>query len=302
MRKWLNNNFGFTKKEYNGLIALVFIISILQVAPYVYNGLKINPSNNPETQTAIQKLSIVNQENIRNNVGYYIEEKENKITKKLFVFDPNTIDLEHWQALGLSLKQAQSILNYRNKGGKFYKAEDLQKMYAISPQMYNRLLPYIDIEHAAYLNTYTKQFDKEEVVKYEKKALPIIEINTADSTKLEEIKGIGAAFAKRILKYRERLGGFYKKEQLLEVYGIDTLKYNEIQNQITVNPLVVKKININNAIVTDFKGHPYLTYKQVNAILQYKKQHGNYNSIADFKNILILTPQNIERIAPYIVF
>jgi len=100
-------------------------------------------------------------------------------------------------------------VNYTNKGGKFYKAEDLQKMYTISPKMYRKLFPFVNIENQA--SHYPKKdfgFEKKE---YVKKPPTIIDINTADSAQLDEIKGVGGTFANRILKYRERLGGFHKK-------------------------------------------------------------------------------------------
>ncbi|RZJ80960.1 MAG: hypothetical protein EOO20_25560, partial [Chryseobacterium sp.] len=127
-------------------------------------------------------------------------------------------------------------------------------------------------------------------------------INTADSAQLDEIKGIGGTFAKRILKYRERLGGFYKKEQLMEVYGLDSAKYDEIRDQITLSRIALRIVNINTAQFNDLKSNPYLSYKQINAIIQYRKQHGNYNNPSDLKKIVILNQKIIDQITPYISF
>ncbi|WP_316796502.1 ComEA family DNA-binding protein [Pedobacter agri] len=202
--------------------------------------------------------------------------------------------------MGLSRKQAQSIVNYTNKGGKFYKAEDLQKMYTISPEMYKKLIPYVRIENQT--SNYPKREFTYEKKEYVKKPLVIVDINTADSAQLDEIKGIGGTFANRILKYRERLGGFYKKEQLMEVYGLDSTRYEEIKNQITISTVSLKVVNLNTAQFNDLKGNPYLSYKQINAIIQYRKQHGNYSSLADLKKIAILNQQVIDKITPYISF
>lgn len=173
-------------------------------------------------------------------------------------------------------------------------------MYTISPDMYEALLPYVEIKNQPF--AYSKKDFQYEKKEYVKKAMIIVDINNADSSKLDEIKGIGPAFANRIIKYRERLGGFYKKEQLLEVYGLDSVKYAEIKDQISINPSSIKTININTADFNALKSSPYLSYKQINAIIQYRKQHGNYNSISDLKKIVILTPQILDKIAPYIVF
>jgi competence protein ComEA len=302
MKNWLNNYFGFTKREYNGLLVLMVILLLISVLPYVYSTFWVKQTLiSNEEQVAIQKLILVNQQepNYYAKMRNQVEDSEATPPTTLFKFDPNVIDVTDWQKLGLSVKQAQSIINYRNKGGKFYKPEDLKKMYTISSKKFEQLAPYIAIE-----NTNTK-YIKQEYAKqapYVKKELVIVEINSADTLQLDEIKGVGAAFARRIAKYRDKLGGFYKKEQLLEVFGLDSIKFNEIKDQIKIDVSNLKRININTAEFDDLKNHPYLKYKQINAIVQYRKQHGKYNDIADLKKVAILTPQIIQNLAPYLIF
>ncbi|MFZ4102277.1 MAG: ComEA family DNA-binding protein, partial [Sphingobacterium thalpophilum] len=128
------------------------------------------------------------------------------------------------------------------------------------------------------------------------------EINAADSLELERIRGIGPAFALRIIKFRRRLGGFYRKEQLLEVYGMDSLKYDQLKDQIQVNTGLVRRLNINTFTFEEIRHHPYLTYKQMNAIIQYRTQHGLYKSIDDLRKIAILNEEIIRKIEPYFSF
>jgi len=300
MKAWLNKHFGFSKSEFNGLLLLIILIATIRSIPIFYNLYRYDVPYTADMLTAIQKISFEDEQREYYNSSY-LKKYESRAVAKLFYFDPNTIDVEAWQTLGLSPKQAQSIVNYRNKGGHFYKAHDLQKMYTISPQMYQKLLPYVRIESQFEQSSFKNYapYDKKE---YIKKPLAIIEINQADSAQLNEIKGIGPAFAMRILTYRERLGGFYKKEQLMEVYGLDSVKFNEIKDQIVINASVVKKINVNQAVFDDFKKCPYLTYKQMNAIIQYRKQHGSYGGFADLKNVAILDAQTLDKIMPYISF
>jgi competence ComEA-like helix-hairpin-helix protein len=299
MRIWLNKYFGFSKGEFNGLLLLILIIAVLKAIPIIYAYTRPIEKDDSSLLTQIQKITVADEKyasNLRDRIENYSPEK----TARLFNFDPNTLDADGWQTLGLSPKQAKAIINYTSKGGKFYKPQDLQKMYTISPEMYKKILPYVKIADRE-LNTSKKYipFEKKE---YVKKAPVIVDINQADSAKLDEIKGIGAAFAKRIIKYRERLGGFYKKEQLMEVYGLDSIKYTEIKDQISISNVPLKTININTAVFDDLKRNPYLSYKQINAIIQYRKQHGNYSNIADLKKIAILNQQVIDKIAPYISF
>ncbi|TCD11184.1 hypothetical protein EZ449_06750 [Pedobacter frigidisoli] len=299
MRIWLNKHFGFNKSEFNGLLALVFIIILLKTIPIIYYSYQTIEKDDPNLLSQIKKIEVTDQENFHKTRDR-IESSQPLKKAQLFNFDPNSLSIDGWQSLGLSFKQAQSIVNYTKKGGKFYKSEDLQKMYTISPEMYQKLLPYVKIENQP--SGYTKKdftFEKKE---YVKKSPVIVDINKADSAQLEEIKGIGGAFATRILKYRERLGGFYKKEQLMEVYGLDSIKYGEIKDQISMSSITLKTVNINTAQFNDLKTNPYLSYKQINAIIQYRKQHGNYTNPGDLKKILIINQQIIDKITPYISF
>ena len=299
MRIWLNKYFGFSKSEFNGLIILLFILLLLKIVPYLYIYLKPVEKDSPHLLAQIQKIKLTDDRN------FNPEEEANvlvsaKRAENLFKFDPNMLNIEGWKSLGLSFKQAKSIVNYTSKGGKFYKPEDLKKMYVISPDRYMKLMPYVQIEKNITAYPHVDVVYEKKV--YLKKPLQIIDINTADSAQLDEVKGIGGAFATRILKYRERLGGFYKKEQLMEVYGLDSVKYNEIKDQLSISTVALKSININTAVFTDLKANPYLSYKQINAIIQYRKQHGNYTHISDLKKIVILNQKVIDQIAPYLSF
>jgi competence protein ComEA len=129
-----------------------------------------------------------------------------------------------------------------------------------------------------------------------------IELNAADSAQLTRVHGIGASFAIRIVRYRNRIGGFYKKDQLKEVYGLDSAKYTEIKDQLTVNPSAVVKININTISFASLRQSPYLSYKQASAIIEYRNQHGKYNSMEDVSNVAIITPETLRQIEPYLKF
>jgi len=172
-------------------------------------------------------------------------------------------------------------------------------MYTISPELYRKLLPFVQIKESA--STTAKSFVPFEKKAYVKKTV-IVDINTADSAQLDEIKGIGGTFAKRIIKYRERLGGFYKTEQLMEVYGLDEQKYAEIKDQISISRVGLKTININTAVFNDLKSNPYLSFKQINATIQYRRQHGNYSGVDDLKKVVLLSQEVIDKITPYISF
>ena len=219
-----------------------------------------------------------------------------------FEFDPNGLSDQNWLQLGLSVKQIKVIRNYELKGGRFFKREDLKRIYSISPEQYKLLEPYVRINNAP-LNNDSKTFGtnpKPADITLRKSA-SILELNSADSIALECVRGIGPAFASRIIRFRKRLGGFYHKEQLLEVYGMDTVKYNQLKDLIRVDTALITKINLNTFTFDEIKRFPYLTYKQMNAIIQFRLQHGMFKSIDELMKIAILNEEIIRKIEPYIV-
>ena len=129
-----------------------------------------------------------------------------------------------------------------------------------------------------------------------------VEINTVDSAQLTRVHGIGPSFANRILTYRRKLGGFATKQQLKEVYGLDAEKYAEISNEIRVDASRIKRISVNAVDFEHLRRFPYLSYKQANAVIQYRVQHGDYRSLNDMRDIALLNDEILRKIAPYISF
>jgi len=298
VRKLLNTYFGISRSEYNGLLALVLLIAVIAAIPHVYEILVPDTKATDHSRPAVMKIPADSGK--KRHYPGTVKDARNQIRQTLFVFDPNTIGAEAWQSLGLSARQAAVIINYRKKGGKFRKAEDLQKMYTISDKIYRQLLPYVSISSGDTASPVKRSYAQKP--EHKKQVLNVVEVNLADSAALLEIRGVGPAFASRIIKYRERIGGFHKKEQLMEVFGLDSLKFNEIKSQVIIDTARLRKIFINAAVIGDFKNHPYIKYKQANALIQYRKQHGDFRNIADLSKVLILDAETINRIAPYLNF
>lgn len=299
MKKWLDI-FCFSRQEFNGLLVLICLIGVIMLVPPVYRLMKPDPQITVAEKRALLKLAMRERDKKKYIQRYKRTAGRNwqKEKTNLFIFDPNTIGQAEWVRLGLSSRQARAILNYRAKGGRFKQTDDLKKMYTISGQMFERLAPYVRIADKTP-DIVFKPYPK---TSYRKAEMELVELNGADTTELDKIKGIGRVFANRIVKYRERIGGFCKKEQLMEVFGLDSVKYNEIKGQVVVDLLRLKKININTAEFNDLKNHPYIRYKQINALIQYRKQHGNYSNIADLYKVAILNQETIDRLAPYLEF
>lgn len=209
-----------------------------------------------------------------------------------FPFNPNGLPEEKWKEIGLSDRQIRIIKNFEAKGGKFYKKEDLQKVYGISEVDYQVLEPFIQIPEA----------------KYEKKTFTainnspptrVIEINSADSSTLLAVKGIGPFFARRIIKYRDRLGGFERKEQLLEVYGMDSNRYFSILPHISVDSTLIRKVNLNTATFKDLIKNPYIDFYLAGAIMKYRNKKGKFSTLQELMYINLISEDIYRKISPY---
>lgn len=302
MNKKFNKHFEITRRELRGIIVFLIILLLIYLAPYVFEKWITSPAKitietiNPK----IDEIESFNQKyEDKNNDLSIVNENHQSI---LFKFNPNHLPLEDWMKLGLSEKQARSIKNYESKGGQFRTKADVKKMYVIKPELYEKLEPYIELPENK--SEYELQKSYQENKEYTKPTTVKVEVDiaTADSAELTKIRGIGPAFASRIVKYRNRLGGFYKKEQLMEVWGLDSAKYEQIKDQTIITSENLKKINVNTCTFDEFRNFPYLSYKQMNAIINYRIQHGNYKSPEDLSKIAILNADLIQKIAPYISF
>ncbi|HEY9194652.1 MAG TPA: helix-hairpin-helix domain-containing protein [Mucilaginibacter sp.] len=280
----IKNYFSITKKDWNGMVVLIILIAAVLAVPYVYQA---NHKDNTINFNDFDKAAaLINKGGSAGPDSAPAPKHENSA---LFTFDPNNRSVADWGRLGLTESQALVIKHYEAKGGRFYEKSDMKKIYSITDADYKRLEPYIVIPPGG---------------NYLKKAVPgqVIEINTADSARLTLIRGIGPSFAMRIVRYRERLGGFYNKEQLKEVFGVDDAKFAEIQGSITVDKKHITRLNVNTATFDQLRRFPYLSFKQMNAILEYRNQHGDYEEIDDMKNIAILNDGILRKIEPYLVF
>ena len=128
----------------------------------------------------------------------------------------------------------------------------------------------------------------------------IIELNTADSTDLVSVDGIGPVFAKRILAYRERLGGFHSTGQLREVFGIDEERFEKISAFVKTDSTYIRKINVNTAGVSDLKKHPYISPNVAQGLVNYRKQHGTFRNVTDIRSCVLVSADLYRKIAPYL--
>ncbi|NLX41422.1 MAG: helix-hairpin-helix domain-containing protein [Bacteroidales bacterium] len=191
-----------------------------------------------------------------------------------FVFDPNTVTLEELVRLGLSERQAEVILNYRSKGGSFRRKEDFAKMYVVSDTLYQRLEPFIDI--------------------------PKLELNMADSAALVTLRGIGPYYARRIIEYRERLGGFLDPQQLMEIDGIDQERFDGFAFAVQADSSHVTRFDFWSLTKEELIAHPYVGTFAAKGILRYRSVTDTSQwSFSDLVRNNILTPDCGSKLSRY---
>lgn len=299
MKKFIQDYFTFSRKEATAAIAMLAVMLALIFLPYYFANKKAKePVSKAFEAIAATDISYGDTaKNNYNNSNYNYSSKEtsNSLHLNPFVFDPNTIDENGFNKLGLSPKLIKTILNYRNKGGRFYKPDDFRKIWGLTKNDADELIPYINIatnNSFAKNNTYTNSQNA-------KSALSKVDINTATVNDFRQLPGVGN-LAYKIVKYRDKLGGFLSIAQVKETYDVTDSVYTAMLPYLVLQTTNINKININTASDFELGGHPYISKEIAKAIVIYRNQHGNYNSVQDLKKIIFIKKDVIDKIAPYL--
>lgn len=231
------------------------------------------------------------QEYKRDQPGSYT--KEDTPLGEPFNFDPNTADEATLRKLGISEKVARVILNYREKGGRFRKKEDLAKIYSLPEADYQRLEPYIQIDPGQASAKAAESMTAPVAIQ--------IDINKASAEEWQRLRGVGATTASRIVSYREKLGGFASVEQVGETFGLPDSTFQHIKSQLNVSP-VFKTLAVNAVGIDELDAHPYLSRKEATAMAAYRANHGDFKNFEDVKKVKALSSKTLEKIRPYLEY
>ena len=228
---------------------------------------------------------------------------------ELFPFDPNTADSSALLRLGLRPWQVANMMKYRRKGGRWRDAAHFARLYGLTRSQYERLRPYLRFtpeEMAAdvYGHGESDAFLRIDSLRARRTpklpACSTIEANTADTTLLKQIPGIGSYYARCIVDYRERLGGYVHAGQVSEAH--EDLPPDIAAWFVVERPVRVRRLNVNKAAFKQLVRHPYLSYEQVKEIFNYRQTDGELRSWGDLRFSKVFTPADSERLDPYVEF
>ena len=250
-------NKGLSESFIIGVIAIVFLVVGYQTALFVHQAAVMKVvANRDEPDTVYVYVerpdSGMQVKKIERRAAAHSPQAESvrliasgKRTES-FRFNPNTASVEDLCRLGFSLKQAQSIDNYRQKGGRFRRKEDFARSYVVADSVFRRLEPYIDI--------------------------PLVDLNLADSAAFDALPGIGGWFASKIIEHRKALGGYSYKEQLLDIYRFDQEKFDGLKDLITISDEHTVPYPLWTLPADSLRRHPYIdNLETAKAIVLYRE-------------------------------
>ena len=304
------NFFFFSGSQRAGIILLVFLIVISSIINYylprcsddvLFFADSVYVAEFEDFKKSLVSLDSLREkhrfESFEKRYNSYYKEKNKEQACKLFPFDPNVLDSTGFVALGLKPYVVSNILKYRKKGGQFRDKESFSRVYGIPEEKYRKLEAYISISSGDFQAT-----DVNPVHDDRDNAITIVELNSADTTGLMQIKGIGKGYARSIIRFRQQTGGFISVEQLREVYGMTPENFEKIKPFCTVNLALVSQINVNTASVDKLRAHPYLNFYQARQIYELRRKKGKLAGVSDLKGLSELNDSVLLKIKPYLKF
>ncbi len=297
VRKWIRDIFGFSGTEINGFIILIPLVLLLLASEPIFHSFTAHRAP-PDADDAI----ILDSLTAAWRIPLQDRPQDVEIVSP-FSFDPNTADVEELRKLGFSESSSKHIAAYRRKGGVFHVKSDLLRIYGLDSSLYKRLYDYISLPtrripaHRADRTLSGRKSSPWDKTQVQQK----FDINTADTLQLKSVFGIGPAFAARIIKFRDGLGGFVQTDQLFEVYGLDSMTVRRLLNVSFISPdFVPEKININAANERELSAHPYIRYKMARLLVSYRFQHGDFTDVSDIKKLSVFESKELDRLLPYL--
>ena len=236
------------------------------------------------------------------------ERIQGTVPTALAPFEPNLADSIELLRLGLPSYVVNNVIKYRQKGGRFSTPESFARIYGLTEEKFKELKPYIYISQDFIKKPEQRKFLQERPKReHMMDSLPkpfkypegtLVDVNAADTTELKKIPGIGSGIARRIVAYRNRLGGFYSLEQLNEVEFVsaDLFKWFKLESDS------IRKLPINRVGLDKLRAHPYINFYQAKVIVEYRRKRGEIKSLSQLSLYEEFTEKDLKRLSAYVSF
>ena len=299
IRKWVRFLFGFSGTETNGFLILLPLLFIILFSEPVYRALRRPTSASINEADKVLLDSIAQLFERKEDKSMLQVEKKSNATRHLVMFDPNKATDATLMRIGFDEKIAKRIVNYRTKGGKFFVKSDLLKVYGMDSLFYRDLYPFINLPDVLVKKDLQQRQQNSTTTATKREEN--FDLNTADTVELKSVYGVGSKLARRIISYREKLGGFIRAGQVAEVYGLDSTTVKQLLRRSSVREdFLPSKINLNKATDRELSTHPYISPMIAKAIVAYRFQHGDFASVEDIRKLQNLKKEQADKIIPYL--
>jgi len=213
------------------------------------------------------------------------------------IFNPNEVTKDELLKAGCPERIAHNWSRYLEKGGRFRRVEDVRRIYGMTDALFEQIKPFVRLEKMHVFSRPPKFGDRHERIM--PRPCREIDINQADSLDWESLPGIGTVLASRIVRFRERLGGFFSLDQVGETYGLQDSVFQKLKPCLRLSP-PFRKIPLNQATEEQLVAHPYISWKLARIIIAYRREHGPFQELRDLASIPALSPDDLKKLEPYL--
>ncbi|OQD41668.1 hypothetical protein BUL40_14955 [Croceivirga radicis] len=284
------SRFGLNKQEQSGIFIVFLLLAIYFITRFSLSYM--DKPTDSEIQLDVEAQSFVDS---------LVQVNSAKASYQFKPFNPNFISDYKGYQLGMSTSQIDALLLYRSSGKYVNTAEEFQKVTGVSDSVLQLMEPYFKFPDWVAKGK-KPQSQRIGVIKADKeKRLKQIDINSATAADFQMISGIGEKLSARIVKFRDRLGGFLTEKQLVDVYGLDhQIAKKAMQVFVVKNQPKIIKININQATAEELKNLVYINWNLANAIVAHRELNGAFTSIQDLDKVAGFPTEKLHRIALYL--
>ena len=270
--------------------------------PYVVIADSVAVERRGEARDRVEQRGAGEQKGVSEPEAQVKKKRAVRISPQPFVID--TASAEYLSMWGLTIRQAEVLVKYRDASGGIFSQEHLRRCYVVDGGVADSLAKYIIYSKRPEAQQSDRKSSNEQGVSRVKSGDDerTVEVNSADSATLVAINGIGPKSASEIIKYRDLLGGYYSVEQIRELKCVTNDNFVKFLPKISCDSCKISKIDINFATPKELERHPYISAQALRRIIKQRQLKGGWSRIEEMTEQNILSKEEAKRLAPYLRF